>query len=80
MKNFISTSNLGLKLHSVLTYQIKNNQSGCKIRDENSVNSMIMLTNYYLQHKYRPKKFKHSYKLMDYQKKYSNPNSNISIK
>ena len=41
---------------------------------------MIMLTNYYLQHKDRPEKFKRSYKLMDYQTKNSNPNSNISVK
>jgi len=53
------------KLHSVLTYQTENNRSGCINRDENSVNNMIMLTNYYLQYKDRPDKFKRSYKLMD---------------
>ena len=68
------------KLHSVLTYQTENNRSGCINRDENSVNNMIMLTNYYLQHKDRPEKFKRSYKLIDYQTKDSNPNSNISVK
>ena len=58
----------------------KNKQSRCINRDENLVNNMIMLTNYYLQHKDRPEKFKRSYKLMDYQIKDTNPNSNISVK
>jgi hypothetical protein len=80
------------KLHSVLTYQTENNRSGCINRDENSVNNMIMLTSYYLQHKERPEKFKRgyslngiygneiSYKLMDNETKGSNPNNNISVK
>jgi len=68
------------KLHSVLTYQTENNRSGCINRDENSVNNMIMLTNYYLQHKDRPDKFKRSCKLMDNETKGSNPNNNISVK
>jgi hypothetical protein len=68
------------KLHSVLTYQTENNRSGCINRDENSVNNMIMLTNYYLQHKDRPEKFKRSYKLIDDKTKDSNPDSNISVK
>jgi hypothetical protein len=68
------------KLHSVLTYQTENNRSGCINRDENSVNNMIMLTNYYLQHKNRPEKFKRSCKLMDNKTKGSNPNNNISVK
>ena len=41
---------------------------------------MIMLTNYYLQYKDSPEKFKRSYKLMDYQTKDSKPNCNISVK
>ncbi len=40
---------------------------------------MIMLTKYYLQHKDRLEKFKRSYKLMDYQIKDTNSNSNISV-
>ena len=66
--------------YSVLTYQTENNRSGCINRDENSVNNMIMLTNYYLQHKDRPEKFKRSYKLIDDKTKDSNPDSNISVK
>ena len=38
-----------------------------------------MLTNYYLQNKDRPEKFKRSYKFLD-EEKDSNPNSNISVK
>lgn len=68
------------KLHSVLTYQTENNRSGCINRDENSVNNMIMLTNYYLQHKNRPEKFKRGFKLEEEQPKEGNPNSNISVK
>jgi len=69
------------KLHSVLTYQTENNRSGCINRDENSVNNMIMLVNYYLQHKDRPEKFKRSYKFSDDKSiKDDNPNSNISVK
>jgi len=69
------------KLHSVLTYQTENNRSGCINRDENSVNNMIMLVNYYLQHKDRPDKFKRSYKFSDDNPiKDDNPNSNIGVK
>ena len=69
------------KLHSVLTYQTENNRSGCINRDENSVNNMIMLVNYYLQHKDRPGKFKRSYKFSDDNPiKDGNPNSNIGVK
>ena len=69
------------KLHSVLTYQTENNRSGCINRDENSVNNMIMLVNYYLQHKDRPEKFKRSFKFSDDKPiKDDNPNSNISVK
>jgi len=42
------------KLHLVLMYQMKNNKNGCINCDKNLVNNMIMLTNYYLQHKNRP--------------------------
>lgn len=50
------------KLHSVLTYQTENKRSGCINRDENSVNNMLKLVKYYLQHKGRPEKFKRSFK------------------
>ena len=39
-----------------------------------------MLTNYYLQHKNCPEKFKHSYKLIDNKTKSTNSKSNISVK
>ena len=93
MKNFISAPNSGLKRKLNEHYNVhnldefitsllncKNKQSRCINRDENLVNNMIMLTNYYLQHKDCPEKFKRSYKLMDYQIKDTNPNSNISVK
>jgi hypothetical protein len=35
------------KLHLVLRYQTENNRRGCINRDENSVNNMIILGNYY---------------------------------
>jgi hypothetical protein len=69
------------KLHSVLTYQTESKRSGCINRDNNSVNNMIKLVDYYLLNKDRPEKFKRSYKLDD-KKKDTNPNnlaSNVSI-
>ena len=36
---------------------------GCINRDENSVNNMIKIVNYYLEYKDRPEKFKPSFKL-----------------
>ena len=38
---------------------------GCINRDENSVNNMIKIVNYYLLYKDRPSKFKRSFKLED---------------
>ena len=50
------------KLHSVLTFTTENNESGCINRDNNAVNNMIKLVDYYLQFKDRPEKFKRDYK------------------
>jgi len=51
------------KIHSVLTFQTESNRMGCINRDENSVNNMIKIVNYYLEYKDRPEKFKRSFKL-----------------
>jgi hypothetical protein len=45
------------KIHSVLTYKMKNNQIGCINRDENAVNNMIKIVKYYLENKKRPDKY-----------------------
>ena len=50
------------KLHSVLTFQTENKRSGCINRDENSVNNMLKIVEYYLEHKDRPEKFKRNFK------------------
>jgi hypothetical protein len=47
----------------VLTFQTESNRMGCINRDENSVNNMIKIVNYYLEYKDRPEKFKRSFKL-----------------
>ncbi len=46
------------KIHSILTYQTENKRLECINRDENSVNNMIKLVNYYFEHKDRPEIFK----------------------
>ena len=51
------------KLHSVLTYKMENGQIGCINRDENAVNNMIKIVNYYLDKKERPLKYKRDYDL-----------------
>ncbi len=51
------------KLHSVLTYKMENGQIGCINRDENAVNNMIKIVNYYLEKKERPLKYKRNYDL-----------------
>jgi hypothetical protein len=51
------------KLHSVLTYKMENGQIGCINRDENAVNNMIKIVNYYLDKKERPLKYKRNYDL-----------------
>ena len=45
----------------VLTFQTESNRMGCINRDENSVNNMIKIVNYYLLYKDRPEKFKRSF-------------------
>ena len=62
------------KLHSVLTFTTENNESGCINRDNNAVNNMIKLVDYYLQFKDRPEKFKRSYKFEQEIKNSHNPN------
>lgn len=42
------------KIHSVLTYKMENNQIGCINRDENAVNNMIKIVQYFLVYKSRP--------------------------
>ena len=42
------------KLHSVLTFKMENKQSGCINRDENAVNNMIKIVQYFLVYKSRP--------------------------
>ena len=46
------------KIHSILTYQTESKRLGCINRDENSVNNMIKLVNYYFEFKDRPEVFK----------------------
>ena len=45
-------------MHSILTYQMENTCKGCINRDNNAVKNFIKLTNYYLEHKKRPEKYK----------------------
>ena len=46
------------RIHSILTYKTESNRMGCINRDENSVNNMKKLVEYYLNHKTRPEKYK----------------------
>ena len=48
------------KMHAILTYKMENNCLGCINRDNNAVKNFIKLTNYYLEHKKWPKKYKRS--------------------
>ena len=45
-------------MHSILTYQTESKRLGCINRDENSVNNMIKLVDYYFEFKDRPEVFK----------------------
>jgi hypothetical protein len=50
------------KIYSVvLTFQTESIRIGCINHDENSVNNMIKIVNYYLEYKDRPEKFKGSF-------------------
>ena len=53
------------KLHSVLTYQMANKRKGCINRDYNSVENMIKITKYWLEHGQRPEKFTREYIISD---------------
>ena len=46
------------KIHSILTFKMENNRMGCINRDENAVNNMLKLVDYYFKFKDRPEKFK----------------------
>jgi len=46
------------KIHSILTYKTENKRMGCINRDNNSVRNMKKITEYFLEHKTRPEKYK----------------------
>jgi hypothetical protein len=51
------------KKHSILTYQMENKRMGCINRDNNAVNNMVYLVQYFLKFRDRPDNFKRSCKL-----------------
>jgi hypothetical protein len=55
--------------HSILTYKMENKRLGCINRDKNAVKNMLKLTNYYMEHKERPYKYKRECKNLKKQKK-----------
>ncbi len=61
------------KLHSVLTYKMENNRYGCANRDWNSVKNMKKITDYWLEHKTRPLKYRRDYDLDTNTLRGSNP-------
>jgi hypothetical protein len=67
------------KMHSILTYQTESKRLGCINRDENSVNNMIKLVNYYFEYKDRPEVFKRGTRQkISTPKKSSNRKSKVS--
>ena len=46
------------KMHSILTYQMENKRTGCINRDKNSVNNMAKITNYFLEYKEIPERYR----------------------
>lgn len=50
------------KLHSVLTYKMENNRSGCINRDINAIKNMIKIVEYYIKYRKRPEKYKRKQK------------------
>jgi hypothetical protein len=67
------------KKHSILTYQMENNRMGCINRDNNAVNNMVYLVQYFLKYKNRPENFKRSCKLPTKNKKSLQP-TNVKCK
>lgn len=69
------------KIHSILTYQMKNKRIGCINRDFNSVNNMKKLTEYYLKNQTRPLRYRRGHKLDEEMIiKIPNPNGKLSGK
>ena len=67
------------KIHSILTYQTESKRLGCINRDENSVNNMIKLVDYYFEFKDRPEVFKRrTQQKISTPKKSSNRKSKVS--
>ena len=46
------------KKHAILTYQMENKRIGCINRDENSVENMAKITNYFLKYNERPQNYR----------------------
>lgn len=46
------------KIHSILTYKMENNRSGCINRDMNAIKNMIKIVEYYIEYRKRPEKYK----------------------
>jgi hypothetical protein len=51
------------KMHSILTYQMENKRLGCVNRDKNSIMNMKKITDYFLEHRDRPERYKRGFDL-----------------
>jgi len=51
------------KMHSILTYQMENKRTGYINRDKNSVNNMAKITNYFLEYKQIPERYRRGFDL-----------------
>jgi hypothetical protein len=65
------------EMHSILTYQTKQNEMGCINRDSNAVNNMIKIVKYFIQTGERLLKFRRDYDLETNQIKAKGDNPKI---
>ena len=65
------------EMHSILTFQMKNNRMGCINRDSNAVNNMIKLVKYFLETGKRILRFRRDYDLKTKTIKDDNPQKDV---
>jgi hypothetical protein len=68
------------EMHSILTFQMKNNRMGCINRDSNAVNNMVKLVKYFLETGKRLLQFRRDYDLETKTIKDDNPQKDVEHK
>ena len=67
------------EMHSILTYKMENKRLGCINRDKNSVKNIKKITEYFIEHRERPVKYRRGVKLENENKEKGNDHTSQTL-